>query len=48
MFRVKHNQSPASQLLVETEHKPELALISDILKRYLDTKGRGKPELTNL
>ena len=41
MLRIKHNQSPASQLLVEAEHKSELPLISEILERYLDTKGHG-------
>ena len=45
MLRIKHNQSPASQLLVEAEHKSELPLISEILERYLDTKGHGKAEL---
>lgn len=25
MLRIKHNQSPASQLLVEAEHKSEMA-----------------------
>ena len=45
MLRVKHNQSPASQLLVEAEHKSELPLISEISERYLDTKGHGKAEL---
>ena len=45
MLRIKHNQSPASQLLVEVEHKSELPLISEILERYLDTKGHGKAEL---
>ena len=38
MLRIKHNQSPASQLLVEAEYKSELPLISEILARYLDTK----------
>ena len=42
MLRIKHNQSPASQLLVEAEHKSELPLISEILERYLETKGIGK------
>ena len=42
MLRIKHNQSPASQLLVEAEYKSELPLISEILERYLDTKGHGK------
>ena len=45
MLRIKHNQSPGSQLLVEAEHKSELPLISEILERYLDTKGHGKAEL---
>jgi len=45
MLRIKHNQSPASQLLVEAEHKSELPLISEILERYLETKGHGKAEL---
>ncbi len=45
MLRIKHNQSPASQLLVEAEYKSELPLISEILERYLDTKGQGKAEL---
>ena len=45
MLRIKHNQSPASQLLVEAEHKSELPLISEVLERYLDTKGHGKAEL---
>ena len=45
MLRIKLNQSPASQLLVEAEHKSELPLISEILERYLDTKGHGKAEL---
>ena len=45
MPRIKHNQSPASQLLVEAEHKSELPLISKILERYPDTKGHGKAEL---
>ena len=45
MLRIKHNQSPASQLLVDAEHKSELPLISEILERYLDTKGHGKAEL---
>jgi hypothetical protein len=45
MLRVKHKQSPASQLLVEAEHKSELPLISEISERYLDTKGHGKAEL---
>ena len=45
MLRIKHNQSPASQLLVEAEHKSDLPLISEILERYFDTKGHGKAEL---
>ena len=45
MLRIKHNQSPASQLLVEAEYKSDLPLISEILERYLDTKGHGKAEL---
>ena len=45
MLRIKHNQSPASQLLVEAKHKSELPLISEILERYLDTRGHGKAEL---
>ena len=45
MLRIKHNQSPASQLLVEAEHKSELPLISEILDRYLDTKGQRKAQL---
>ena len=45
MLRIKHNQSHASQLLVEAEHKSELPLISEILELYLDTKGHGKAEL---
>ena len=45
MLRIKHNQSPASRLLVEAEHKSELPLISEILECYLDTKGHGKAEL---
>jgi hypothetical protein len=45
MLRIKHNQSPASQLLVEAQHKSELPLISEILELYLDTKGHGKAEL---
>ena len=45
MLRIKHNQSPASQLLVEAEHKSELPLISEVLERYLETKGIGKAEL---
>ena len=45
LLRIKHNQSPASQLLVEAEHKSELPLTSEILERYLETKGHGKAEL---
>jgi hypothetical protein len=45
MLRIKHNQSPASQLLVEAEYKSDLPLISEILERYLETKGIGKAEL---
>ena len=45
MLRIKHNQSPASELLVEAEYKSELPLISEIFERYLDTKGHGKAEL---
>ena len=45
MLRIKHNQSPASQLLVEAEHKSELILISEVLERYLDRKGHGRAEL---
>ena len=45
MLRIKDNQSPASQLLALAENKSELPLISEILERYLDTKGRGKAEL---
>ena len=45
MLRIKHNQSPASQLLVEAEHKSVLPLISEILERYLDRKGHGKAKL---
>ena len=45
MLRIKHNQSPTSQLLVEAQHKSELPLISEILERYLETKGHGKAEL---
>ena len=45
MLRIKDNQSPASRLLARAEHKSELPLISEILERYLDTKGRGKAEL---
>ena len=45
MLIIKHNQSPASQVLAEAEHKSEIPLISEILGRYLDTKGHGKAEL---
>ncbi|MDA8620053.1 tyrosine-type recombinase/integrase [Luminiphilus sp.] len=45
MLRIKHNQSPASQLLVGAEHKSDFPLISEILERYLETKGHGKAEL---
>ena len=45
MLRIKHNQSPASRLLVEAERKSELPLISGVLKRYHDTKGPAKAEL---
>jgi FkbM family methyltransferase len=45
MLRIKRNQSPASQLLVEAEHKSELPLISEVLERYLKTRGHGKAEL---
>jgi len=45
MIRIKHNQSPASQLLVDAEYKSELPQISEILKRYVETKGQGKAKL---
>ena len=45
MLRIKHNQSPASQLLVDPEHKSEMPLISEILECYLETKGCGKAKL---
>ena len=45
MLRIKPNQSPASQLLVKANHTSELPLISEILERYLDTKGHGKAGL---
>ena len=45
MLRIKHNQSAVSQLLVDAERKSELPLISEILERYLETKGHGKAEL---
>ena len=45
MLRIKHNQSVVSQLLVDAERKSELPLISEILERYLETKGIGKAEL---
>ena len=45
MLRIEHNQSPASKLLVEAEHKYELPLISERLECYLETKGHDKAEL---
>ena len=45
MLRIKHNQSPASQSLVEPENKSELPLISEPIERHLCIKGHGKAEL---
>ena len=45
MLTIKHNQSPASHLLVEADYKSNLPLIYEILERYLDTKGHAKAEL---
>ena len=39
MIRIKHNPSPTSKLLVGAAIKPELPLVSEILERYLETKG---------
>ena len=41
----QRHQSPASQLLALAENKSELPLISEILERYLDTKGLGMADL---
>ena len=45
MIRIKHNPSPTSKLLVGAAIKPELPLVSEILERYLETKGDDKAEL---
>ena len=44
MLRVKHNQSPASQLLVEAEHKSELPLISGSQSVISTQKATAKPK----
>ena len=45
ILRLKHNLTPASNLLVKAKVTSELPLLSELLETYLKTKGRGKADL---
>ena len=45
ILRLKHNLTPASNLLVKAQGTSELPLLSEMLETYLTTKGRGKADL---